>query len=261
MRLDFHRHVCRRPSSCCSSGLLAGCNKLHIVSAEWRLVQIHSRAVSSQTGDILTGSGSKEPGVVVNHFLAETTLARIAGGSTLVAFALSASNMDIRPQTFSVPLFALFVFCILNGRLQARFGRKAIIALLTACMILWANLHGAFFTGLILLGALFAGQALQYFGARKRTLCAQLWGEIPRIQFLEAALLLGLSVVATLLNPRRGGDVQLCFQTGCFASRTKIYSRMAIAQFFGLVWRAVFRLPGRLSVDAGSTLLSLARHQ
>lgn len=134
--------------------------------------------------------------------LPESTLARITGGSTLAAFALSASNMDIRPQTFSVPLFALFVFCIFEWPFANALGRKAIIALLLFCMVLWANLHGSFFVGLILLGALFAGQTLQFFWAQKSDLCARWFGNISRATLFQTALLFVLAGIAALFNPR-----------------------------------------------------------
>jgi hypothetical protein len=137
-----------------------------------------------------------------NAHLSEVALARIAGGSTLAGFALSASNMDIRPQTFSVPLFALFVFCILEWPFSSASGRNAMIALLLICMALWANLHGAFFTGLILPGALLAGQALQFFWARKSEFCARVFGEVSQAQLFQTALLFGLAGIAALLNPR-----------------------------------------------------------
>jgi hypothetical protein len=137
-----------------------------------------------------------------NAYLSEVALARIAGGSTLAAFMLSASNMDIRPQTFSVPLFALFVFCILEWPFLSASGRKATLVFLVVCMALWANVHGAFFTGLILLGALLAGQTLQFFWTRKSVFCARVFGEVSRAQLFQTALLFGLAAIAALLNPR-----------------------------------------------------------
>jgi hypothetical protein len=132
----------------------------------------------------------------------ETVLARIAGGSTLAAFALSASNMDIRPQTLSVPLFALFVFCILEWPFSSAFGRKAMFALLPICMVLWANLHGAFVTGLILLGALFCGEAFQFLTTQNSGFCARAFGRISPSQLRQLALLIIGVGVAALCNPR-----------------------------------------------------------
>ncbi len=134
--------------------------------------------------------------------LPQVALARIAGGSTMVAFALSASNMDIRPQIFSVPIFALFVFCILEWPFASALGRKAIIAFLMFCMALWANLHGAFFVGLVLLGAFLGGQAVQFFWTKKSLICSDLFGKISRAQFSQTALLFGFVGIAALFNPR-----------------------------------------------------------
>jgi hypothetical protein len=177
--------------------------------------------------------------------LPEVILARIAGGSTLAAFLLSASNMDIRPQTFSVPLFALFVFCILEWPFLSVFGRKAIIALLVFCMALWANLHGAFFVGLILLGALLAGQILQFFWARKSEFCVHAFGVVSRAQFLSTALLLGLAGIAALFNPRGAGLYRYVFELAALQAGQKYiqeWQAPSFADWYGALFFACLTL-------------------
>lgn len=134
--------------------------------------------------------------------LEQTTLARITAAGVLIAFILSASNMDIRPQTFSVPLFALFVYCLFEWPFLKGGGRFLVTILLILGMVLWANTHGAFFTGIILLGV-YAGGELLHALFSSRSAFARQWGQaLPRATVGFTLLLFPLAALAALANPR-----------------------------------------------------------
>lgn len=69
--------------------------------------------------------------------------------ATLIAVAVSAGNWAPRPQTFSILLYALFLWLLL----RLRQGKPTPLWLLPSLIALWANLHGAFVLGLALLGS------------------------------------------------------------------------------------------------------------
>jgi hypothetical protein len=70
---------------------------------------------------------------------------------------LGASNLSPRPQTLSYPLFALFLLAVTRAewRRDARW-----LWLLPPATALWANLHGSFFTGFVVLACAFVGSVL-----------------------------------------------------------------------------------------------------
>jgi hypothetical protein len=72
--------------------------------------------------------------------------ARLASLVTLVAALASSNNWAIRPQLFSLVLFALF----LSFLWQWRKGKTRWIWVLPILMLLWVNLHGAFILGFML---------------------------------------------------------------------------------------------------------------
>ncbi len=96
--------------------------------------------------------------------------------------------LTIRPQTWSLLLFVL-----LYAALERSERRPWLLALGPVVLALWANLHGAFPAGLLLIGGFLAASAWQAHrgGAgvlRNRHVCA-------------LGLCLGVSTLATLLNP------------------------------------------------------------
>lgn len=105
-----------------------------------------------------------------------------AGWIGLAAFALagtSSSSFALRPQLFVLPLFALTVWILADRRQHP--SRLWLLPLLT---VLWANLHGSFFLGPLLVGLTW----LEDLGERVE----------------RANRLLGLAVLsslATLVNP------------------------------------------------------------
>lgn len=154
-----------------------------LVLATWRRAQVLNAAVARP--------------------LSLTTLARVVSLSTLLTFALAASNMDIRPQTFSVLLFAIFVFCIFEWPRANANSQTRITAILVLLMVLWANTHGGFFTGLVVLVALFFGECLHFLLSRKLPKINAIFGENPTgVALRSLGILVALCALAPLLNPR-----------------------------------------------------------
>ncbi len=126
----------------------------------------------------------------------ENGAARTAACAALLTFAMSALNMDVRPQTFSFPLFALFAFVIYEWPFAARM-RPFYIAFLALAMAFWSNTHGAFFTALVVIFATLAGELLHF----RRPF--RLFGErLPMPALRSLGVLAALCVVASMLNPQ-----------------------------------------------------------
>jgi hypothetical protein len=73
------------------------------------------------------------------------------------AYALGASNLSPRPQTLAYPFFAFFLLAV--TRAQWRKDARLLWAL-PFLTVLWANIHGSFFTGWVLLGCAALGQVI-----------------------------------------------------------------------------------------------------
>jgi hypothetical protein len=104
----------------------------------------------------------------------ETRLATLL----LILMGLSSSmNWSMRPQIFAYPLFAVAFWAVWNWQN----GRTKYLWLLPVASLLWANLHGSFVLIFVLIGS-----ALIFGAGDRKTL--SIW--------------LGMSFIATLLNPR-----------------------------------------------------------
>jgi|YNPNPStandDraft_1061719.scaffolds.fasta_scaffold14684_2 hypothetical protein len=100
----------------------------------------------------------------------------------LIAAVVGSLHWLTRPHIFTLLLFAAFIVLLERYR---REGRLRLLFPLLPLMALWANLHGAFISGLVLVAVYAAGAALE----RRRKAALLLWG-----------LLAGL-VLASALNP------------------------------------------------------------
>jgi hypothetical protein len=74
-----------------------------------------------------------------------------------VAYALGLSNLSPRPQTLAYPLFALFLLAVIRAERRTD---TRLLWLLPPATAVWANLHGSFFTGFVLLGCVAAGRVI-----------------------------------------------------------------------------------------------------
>ena len=75
----------------------------------------------------------------------------------LIAYVLGSSNLSPRPQTLAYPLFALFLLAVMRAEWRKD---TRLLWLLPPATALWANLHGSFFTGFVLLGCVAGGRFL-----------------------------------------------------------------------------------------------------
>jgi len=99
---------------------------------------------------------------------------RLSCVAVWVAYALGASNLSPRPQTLGYPLFALFLLAVVRAEYRKDMRLLWVLPLVTA---VWANLHGSFFTGWVLLGCVAVGRFIQERSVRVAapyvvTLCA-----------------------------------------------------------------------------------------
>src|ERR1051326_4980992 len=106
-----------------------------------------------------------------------------------VAYALGASNLSPRPQTLAYPLFAFFLLAVIRAEWR-RDGR--LLCALPFLTVLWANIHGSFFTGWALLGCAALGRVLT---------TRNLWSAKPY------ALALVACVIASAITPAGVGSL------------------------------------------------------
>jgi len=122
-------------------------------------------------------------GVVVSTFLLLQYVLYRETGSALAAFfcaglaaAVAAPFIDVRPHLYTLLCFSLLLLMLL--------GRRPTLWLLVPLFVLWVNLHGGFFFGLMALGILVFP-----------------WRDLNWLT-LRAAALVGLAcVAASVLNP------------------------------------------------------------
>ncbi len=145
-------------------------------------------------------SGQESPAQLLE---VENDAARIAALSALLTFLMSALNMDVRPQTFSFPLFGAFTFIIYEWPFNEKM-RPFFIGTLGVMLALWSNLHGAFMTALIVLWMVFIGEILQ----NKRSV--SIFGA-PMPKTRQLLLLAALCSCAVMLNPRGAGIYNYAF--------------------------------------------------
>lgn len=117
----------------------------------------------------------------------------LAAAVALLALSVSTVHWLARPHVFTFLGTALFS-AVLDGRHAARLSRRW-LWLLPPVMALWANIHGGFLIGVILLGAYAGADVLRWLAADVDSAAA------ARAR-LRALLLPGLAtVVAPLANP------------------------------------------------------------
>ncbi len=74
------------------------------------------------------------------------------------AYALGATNLSPRPQTLSYLLFAMFLLAVVRVEWRAD---TRLLWLLPLASAVWANVHGSFFLGLLLLGCAAVGRVVE----------------------------------------------------------------------------------------------------
>jgi hypothetical protein len=82
---------------------------------------------------------------------------RLSCVAVWLAYILGASNLSPRPQTLAYPLFALFLLAVMRAEYRKD---TRLLWVLPPATALWANLHGSFFTGFLLLGCAAAARVV-----------------------------------------------------------------------------------------------------
>ena len=99
-----------------------------------------------------------------------------------------------RPQVIGEVFFA----CLLLALSRPVLSRRALF-LIPFCMVLWANMHGAFLIGLVLLGGCLAGRVVEAALSAGESRFRQMLYD-PQLRRLAAALLASVAAIS-LLNP------------------------------------------------------------
>ena len=96
-------------------------------------------------------------GLVWLHGWSASRRIRLAVLTTFLTVGISVAHWNVRPQTFSYLLFALFGLILWRDRQQG----TRWVWVFPLLMALWVNLHGAFTLGLALIGLTLGGEALK----------------------------------------------------------------------------------------------------
>jgi hypothetical protein len=133
---------------------------------------------------------------------------RVSCVAVWIAYALGASNLSPRPQTLAYPLFAVFLLAVMRVE-WCRDTR--LLWLLPPITVLWANVHGSFFTGFVLLGCAALGRFLATykwtgFQFPSRSEAAYIVGH--GLKHTQPYLLtLGACVLASMITPYGPGSL------------------------------------------------------
>ena len=116
---------------------------------------------------------------------------------TIVAAVTSSVHWLARPHLFTL-LFAILFFAALERvrEGQTRWGRVPYLALLPVATILWTNLHGGFFVGIVLVGTYGAGELARMALTADRESRGPAWQRA--IRYFGCA---GACLAASLINP------------------------------------------------------------
>ena len=109
----------------------------------------------------------------------------------------------VRPQ-----LAALVCFTCLFALMTAKRLGRASSCVMPVLFALWANLHGSFVVGFVIIAGFAAGRAVDLL--RKRANGTTVWRDT---RFRQLLLLLGLGLLGTLLNPYGWGIFRVAWHT------------------------------------------------
>ena len=130
--------------------------------------------------------------LILRLCLEATHSTRLAALCSLVTVLLVMSLYSlVRPQLYSIVLFTVFYWILW----RYRDGRRDLLWCLPALMVLWVNLHGAFFLGIALLGLVWGCEAL------RRMLHGPRQDVLEPAALVKLGLVLVLTALACLLNP------------------------------------------------------------
>ena len=116
---------------------------------------------------------------------------------TMVAAAASSVHWLARPHLFSLFFLVLFYFVVEYVRTERdKLHRIRLLALLPVVTVVWTNLHGGFFIGILMLAAYGSGEMVKLLFAADRSQAPAAW-EHAREYFLAALA----CMAASLANP------------------------------------------------------------
>lgn len=110
---------------------------------------------------------------------------------TGVFLILSLPSCSPRPQLFTFLFLAIFVYALFRLKYE---NDKRYLLVLPMVMVLWANSHGGYFIGLILIGILWFSELVQVYFSRSS-------GGLPSGYFRALSLTLVATLLASLLTP------------------------------------------------------------
>jgi hypothetical protein len=117
-----------------------------------------------------------------------------AGAALSVMLILSVGNIAVlRPQVFGELFFAALMVALSRPTLSAR-----TLVMVPLLFVVWANVHGSFATGLVLLAASLAGQAIEVAWNAPTGKLAALVQDVP---LRRLTVLLAASALAACVNP------------------------------------------------------------
>src|ERR1051326_1273817 len=114
---------------------------------------------------------------------------RLSCLAVFAAYAVGASNLSPQPQTLAYPLFAVFLLAVVRAEWRKD---TRLFWLLPLVTVVWANVHGSFFTGWALLGCAALGRVLE---------TRNLWSARPYVITLAAC------VAASAITPAGIGSL------------------------------------------------------
>ena len=131
------------------------------------------------------------------HLVRRKANAVVAIVVTMVAAAASSVHWLARPHLFTL-LFLVLFYRTLERVREGRMNLRGIpyLAILPAATVLWTNLHGGFFVGILMIAAYGCGEALKIVVKAQGPESSESWPK-ARAYFLTAAACLA----ASLINP------------------------------------------------------------
>lgn len=204
-----------------------------VAAASWQRARDVSQTLSGTHGRVMSWDGA----------------AKVAAGAGLWALAMSNNNFDARPQMFSVPLFAAWSLLLWRWRFASPRQRRKYLGALFLLMALWVNVHGAFFTALLISGAYALGA----------TLDAARWKSLEARQAAASSwALLALGTVAACLNPRGAGIFAYVQRLATLQAGQKYIQEWQAPEFSLEEWNSMVFYIAPLAALA---LVFLVRHQ
>ena len=143
----------------------------------------------------------------------------------LMAVVLNATASLVKPDNFTLVFFALTVFIYFHTKLY----NKKLFYLYPLIFLIWVNTHGGFLAGLFFISLALSGDIINYFLRKNEAL--------PKKLIFEFAAAVGLSYLATLINPY-GLSYHLYIIPTYFKGEIMGYAGRVFA--FSSMWKFIF---------------------